>query len=126
MDGVDLRWLSAATGSASSAWRHREPRPQWEYWLDALRSGPALMAGAGLAILFLLLAFHGVVAHAVSEGEMRRRAVAEILDSEWRCKSLAARAARRACLDQLTAAPSDATPVPNNIVSQGVVQVTRR
>jgi len=126
MDGVDLRWLSAATGVTSSAWRHRELRPQWEYWLDILRSGPVLMGGAGFAILFLLLAFHGVVAHAVTEGEMRRRALSELLDSEWRCKALAGRAVRRACLDQLTAAPSDASPVPNNIVSQGFAQVTRR
>ena len=42
---------------------------------------------AGLAIVWLLLAFHDVTRAAVQQGELRRKAIAEQADAAWRSKS---------------------------------------
>ncbi len=61
------------------------------------RAGVVIMAAA-LVVLLLLAAFHHVVAEAVRDGEARRKALAERMDEEWRCRSIATRSLRQACL----------------------------
>jgi len=84
----------------------------WQQQPQAWRSQvwPGLLAV--LAVLGLVLAFHGVVRGAVAQGELRRAATAAQTEAAWRCNTLGGVLRREACLTALGApAPEASRPV---------------
>ncbi len=61
------------------------------------------LVAAIVLLLSLLLAYQAVLHDVVLDGQSRRAAVAAQAQDEWRCKTLAERSAREACLVQIKA-----------------------
>jgi|CXWL01.1.fsa_nt_gi hypothetical protein len=79
--------------------------PRWmtEWWQAVVWAPLWAVILAVVAVVGLMLAFHGVVRGAVEQGEERRLATAALTQATWRCNALRGLGASGACLAQLSA-----------------------
>jgi len=98
----------------------------WNDLPEAVRSPAWPRALALLTALYLLLAFHQVVAQSVRQGEVLRMATANHAEAVWRCNAMRGVRLKQSCLDPLNKPPSAAVALPENtVVTTRVAQLAR-
>jgi len=120
------------------AWSIRDPSPGnptrpwhelqqwWNELPDVVRSPAWPRALALLTVIYLLLAFHQVVAQSVRQGELLRMATASHAEAVWRCNAMRGARVKQSCLEQLNKPPSPVAVLPENTaVVTRVAQLAR-